>query len=256
MRLTASFVALLALALPASSALAQSAPPAPASRSGFWVGAVLQQDISLLPGGDICGRAAQANSSYSCFRADREQYLGVPVPGQPASIVPARGTSRIALQAEHAIFGNFTAGGRLGFAFGGGPTPQKGPPFLPLHLEARVSYWIGPKLSPAMGVRGFVTLAGGLAQIDASRRVEVTECRAGDAGCVPAKGFQPGWANPRSQTLDAYKKAGMGFVSVGVGLYYSFVRGSGVLLEVKGTQLFPSYGFAISPALGYVFHVP
>ena len=242
-----------ALALAASPAEAQ---PKTQASSGFWVGAALQQDISLLPGGDACGRAAQTHGSYSCFRADREQYLGVPIAGEPASIVPARGTTRVAIHVEHAIFGDFTAGGRVGFAFGGGPTPSKGPPFLPLHLEARIAYWIGPKLSPSTGVRGFVTLVGGLAQVDASREIAITECRAGDgSGCRAIEHVQPGGPNPDRQTLAAYKKAGMGFMGLGVGFYGSFVRGSGVVLEVKATQLFPSYGFAISPSISYVFHV-
>ncbi len=224
--------------------------------SGWWVGAVLQSDVGLLPGGDVCGRRAQSRGSYSCFRPDREQYLGVPVSGEPAAVMPALGTMRIALHAEHAIFGNFTAGGRIGFAFGGGPTPSKGPPFLPLHLEARVAYWIGKKLSPAPGLRGFVTLAGGVAQLDASREVDVTECRSGDAsGCTPANNVQPGGPNPDRQTLVAYKKAGIGFIGLGAGLHYSFVRGSGGVFEIKATQHFPSYGFAISPAISYVFHV-
>jgi hypothetical protein len=245
------FAALVLAASPASAqALAASEP-----RSGLWIGAALQQDISLLPSGDVCGRAAQTHGSYSCFRADREQYLGVPVAGQPASVVPARATTRVAIHVEHVLVGNLTAGGRVGLAFGGGPTPSKGPPFLPLHLEARLAYWLGPKLSSSTGVRGFVTLVGGLAQVDASREVEIAECRVAGPGCKPIEHLQPGGPNPARQTLVAYKKAGLGFAGVGMGLYGSFVRGSGVVLEVKATQLFPSLGFAISPSISYVFHV-
>lgn len=222
---------------------------------GFWIGAVLQGDVALLPGGDICSRASQSEATYSCFRADREQYVGVPAPAEQASFDVSYGTTRVALHAERALFGNFTAGGRFGFAFGGGPTPAKGPPFVPLHLEARLAYWIGPRLSPEPGLYGFVTVLAGIGQVDAVRRIDVTECRPGVPGCAPATNVQPGGPNPDEQELEAWGKAGQGFAGLGGGLYFSFVRGSGAVLELKAMQLFPGVGVSLSPSLGYVFHV-
>jgi hypothetical protein len=261
MRPLAHILASLAALSPAvawaeEATAAAQAPAAPMS-PGFWVGAVIQGDIVFMEGGDLCSRESQTNVAYACFRSDREQYVGVPVPAKDAGFSAAYGTTRLALHVERAIAGNFTAGARFGMALGGGPTPAKGPAFVPLHIEARVAYWIGQQLSPEPGLRGFVFIMGGLAQVDASRTVEVDECRAGStSGCAPATNVQPGGPNPDRQLLDAYKKTGQGFVGLGVGACYSFIRGSGAVLELKAMQLFPGSGTTFSPSLSYVFRVP
>jgi hypothetical protein len=232
------------------------APPAPPSTSGFWVGAGVQADIAFLGGADLCGRESQSAVAYSCFRPDNEQYLGVPEPTGPAGLAPSYGTTRVALQIERVLPYHLSVGGRVGFAFGGGPTPAKGPTFVPLHLEASLSYWFGQPLSRDTGLRGFASLLGGMAQMDASRTVTVDECRAGSpSGCTPATNVQPGGDNPAHQTLDAYKKAGQGFIGLGLGAFYSFLPGSGLLVEVRVLQFFPSAATTLSPSIGYVFQI-
>src|SRR5689334_25193712 len=94
---------LLACAGVMASATAAAAPPEPsAPPPGFWVGAGVQADIAFLGGNDLCGRESQSAAAYSCFRADGEQYLGVPEPGEPAGLAASYGTTRIALQIERA----------------------------------------------------------------------------------------------------------------------------------------------------------
>jgi hypothetical protein len=256
-RILVPLAALVPSAASAQQATAAAPVPAAPLSSGFWVGAVVQGDIVFMEGGDLCSRESQTKATYACFRSDREQYLGVPVPAKDARFSASYGTTRLALHVEHAIAGNFTAGGRFGIALGGGPTPAKGPTFVPLHFEARVGYWIGQRLSPEPGIRGFVFVMGGLAQVDASRTIKVDECRpASTSGCTPATNVQPGGPNPDRQVLDAYKKTGQGFVGLGIGAYYSFIRGSGAVLELKAMQLFPGSGTTFSPSLSYVFRVP
>ena len=233
----------------------KAAPP-PQADSGFWVGAGVQADIAFLNGGAPCSRESQSAATYACFRADGEQYLGVPAPGARSPVTAAYGTTRIALQIDRVLPYHFTLGGRFGFAFGGGPTPAKGPTFVPIHLEARVAYWFDQPLSRATGFRSFVSVMGGLGQMDASRAVNVDECLAGStSGCTPATNLQPGGENPDHQTLDAYKKAGQAFVGLGLGAYYSFLPGSGVVVEVRALQLFPSSATTFSPSIAYVFQV-
>lgn len=246
-----------ASALEREAAPAPPAPPVRQPSSGFLVGAVVQGDIVFMPGGEPCSRESQSSVTYACFRADREQYLGVPVPGARAPFSAAYGTTRVEVHVERAIVNNLTIGGRFGIALGGGPAPAKGPGFLPLHFEARAAYWFGHPPSIDTGLQGFVFLMGGAAQVDASRVVDVQECRAGStSGCVPADNIQPGSPNPDHQTLRAYKKAGEVFIGAGLGAYYSFIRGSGIALELKAMQLLPSFGTTLSPSLSYVFFVP
>lgn len=218
---------------------------------------MVQGDLAFLDGGDPCSRESQSELRYACFRADREQYLGAPEPGTPADFALSYGTTRIALHIERPIIDNVTLGGRFGFAFGGGPTPARGPAFLPLHLEARIAYFIGKPLSAERGVRGVVSVMGGLAQVDAFRSVAVRECGADSkVACTPATNLQPGGPNPQVQSLEAYKKLGQGFIGLGLGAYYSFLPASGVLLELRIMQLFPGTGTTFSPSLSYVFNVP
>jgi hypothetical protein len=166
------------------------------------------------------------------------------------------GTTRIALTIERAIFRSFTAGLRFGIALGGGPTPAKGPTFLPIHLEARAAYWIARPHSAEPGFQGYISLASGLAQMDASRAIEVNECRVElGAQCTPATNEQPGGPNPNHQALEAYKKAGQAFVGLGAGVWISFVRGSAAVIELKALQFFPSAATTLSPSVAYVFHV-
>ena len=243
-------------AIPAPAAAPPKALASPPSTSGFWVGAGVQADIAFLGGGNLCSRESQSAVAYSCFRPDGEQYLGVLEPAAPAGLAPSYGTTRVALQIERVLPYHLSVGGRVGFAFGGGPTPAKGPTFVPLHLEASLSYWFGQPLSRDTGLRGFASLMGGMAQMDASRSVAVDECRAGSpSGCAPATNVQPGGDNPDHQTLDAYKKAGQGFVGLGLGAFYSFVAGSGLVVEVRVLQFFPSAATTLSPSLGYVFQI-
>jgi hypothetical protein len=256
MRPTALLLACAGVAVSITAAAAPPDPPAPASAPGFWVGAGVQADIAFLNGDDLCGRESQSAAAYSCFRSDGEQYLGVPEPGAPTGLAASYGTTRVALQIERALPYHLSLGGRFGFAFGGGPTPAKGPTFVPIHLEASLSYWPGQPLSRRTGLRGFVSLMGGIAQMDASRAIAVDECRAGSpSGCTPAANVQPGGDNPDHQTLDAYKKAGQGFVGLGLGAFYSFLPGSGVMVEVRALQFFPSAATTFSPSIAYVFQV-
>ncbi len=225
-----------------------------AVQPSFWVGAAAQSDLLFLPGGYPCSRESQSAATYACFRGDDEQYLGSPDASDGEAIAVAYGTTRFLVHLERPVLSRLTLGGRIGVALGGGPTPAEGAPFLPLHLELRAAWWLGPPLDDRRGLRGFVALSGGLAQVDGERTVRVTECRAGRP-CVPAANLQPGGANPDRQSLGAWVKAGLGFVGLGGGVMWSFVRGSGAVLEVKVMQLFPSSGRTVSPSISYVFSV-
>jgi hypothetical protein len=228
------------------------APGAPAR--SWWVGAVAQSDLLFLPGGHPCSQQSQSAATYACFRRDDEQYVGTPDVSGSESIGVAYGTTRLLVHIERPVVSRLTLGGRIGVAFGGGPTPAQGAAFLPMHLELRAAWWVGPPLDARAGLRGFVAPSGGLAQVDGARAVVVDGCRPGSV-CPPATNAQPGGANPDRQSLDAWVKTGLGFVGVGGGVMWSFAGGSGAVLELKAMQLFPSSGTTLSPSLSYVFSV-
>jgi hypothetical protein len=213
-------------------------------------------DTALLPGGDVCGRESQSAARYACFRADEEQYVGVPDPGGAVSPTLAYGTTRILLHAERPVAFGFSVGGRLGFAFGGGPGPANGPAFLPLHAEIRLAYWTLGGLGSDRRFSLFTLALAGVGQIDAKRSVAIQECRDPIQGCEPAQNAQSGGPNPDRQELDAYVKLGQGFAGLGLGASYRFFDESAVIAEVRLMETFPTNGTALSLSLSYVFRGP
>ncbi|WP_156338985.1 hypothetical protein [Chondromyces crocatus] len=230
----------------------------PASKPSWWIGSGLQMDTVLLPGGDVCGRESQSSGRYACFRGDREQYLGTPGggAGTDAGTTLAYGTTRVLLHAERSVLARLSVGGRLGLAFGGGPAAPQGAAFMPLHMEVRGSYWILGGLDGDQPLNLFATVLGGVAQIDASRKVSVEECRAGMGGCTPSDNAQPGVPNPDRQELDAYVKLGQGFAGLGFGAMYRFPGQHAVMADLRAVQTFPSHGTAFSLSLSYVVRAP
>ena len=102
------------------------------------------------------------------------------------------------------VIENFSLGVRLGYAFGGGPEVPNGSAFLPVHAAGRVGYWFGSEPFGRTGLRPFVFLTGGMAQIDT--RVLVTVYEGDDA-----------YVNDQRTKLHAWRKAGSAFVGGGVG---------------------------------------
>lgn len=242
------------------------APPAPATlvsvkpalknrRPTWWIGPATQLDTVLLPGGDICGPESQSAARYACFRRDEEQYVGAPAPQDSLSTL-AYGTTRVLLHAERSILPQLSASGRLGIAFGGGPSPAKGPAFMPLHMEARLAYWLAGGLDSDRPLGLFGLALGGVAQIDASRNITVRECQESTPGCQPAQNAQPGGPNPDRQELDAYAKLGQGFAGLGLGISYRFFEGSAAVADLRVLETFPTTGSVFSLSLAYVFRAP
>lgn len=247
--------ATLALVTLTSTARAANAP----SNEGaarFWVGPAIELDTALLPGGDVCGRESQSAARYACFRADEEQYVGVPDPSGAVSPTLAYSTTRILLHAERPIASGFSVGGRLGFAFGGGPSPANGPAFMPLHAEVRLAYWSLGGLGSDRRFSLFALVLAGAGQFDAKRSIAIQECRDGTQGCNPAQNAQSGGPNPDHQKLDAYVKLGQGFAGLGLGAAYRFFDNSTAIADVRFTETFPTNGTALSLSLSYVFRGP
>ncbi|MFT3771628.1 MAG: hypothetical protein QM820_39955 [Minicystis sp.] len=212
------------------------------------VSLTLQQDFGVVHGTDVCTKEAQLTRGFACFRANGTQYHGSPLSeegGGPSGAFPA--TTRLLLGFDRVLLDNLTLGVRGGFAFrGGGPKPDgaEAPSFLPFHGEARAAYWFGSMPFAPSRFRIGLFVAGGIAQVDSTFRVRVQE----DTN-KPPPAAQP--TNPAAQTLDAYKKAGTGFIGGGLATACNVTRASALFLEVRFMQLFPSSGSVIAPEIGY-----
>jgi hypothetical protein len=219
-------------------------PPGKFKKNLF--GLHIAPDFALLSGKDVCGSA-----DYSCFYGGSPPtpYTGRPQPGHGGTLnsglVP--GTVRILASYERLFTPNIGAEARAGFAFNGGPQGKTGPAFLPLHLEIRGKYWFGRDLFTKMGLRPYVALGGGIAQVDAHLAVNIFDpniCRA-----LP----DPTKCSTAVQTpqLDAYRKLGQAFISGGGGAMYAFGVNHGLVVNLNFMFMLPAAGFVIEPSVGY-----
>ncbi len=233
----------LALALLCASRSAHAEP-----RHGFRLApsvSVAQDFLWAAGGTDVCTQKSQVNLGWSCFRKQGTQYHGTPVEGYRDTVSPgfSLATTRLLLGLDAMPLDQLALGARVGFAFGGSPRTDGGHSFENLHLEARISYWLG-QAYPEHGIAPFAFVGGGAAEVDARYPVDVRENRS-----VPPPPEQ--LDNPDYQTLDAYKKLGLGFASFGLGGYYGLGPAGGILLAGKGMMMFPDSGFVAELELGY-----
>jgi len=144
-------------------------------------------------------------------------------------------TQRILLGYDRALSDNFELGGRIGYAFGGGPDTASGATFFPIHAEIRPSLWFGSEPFLRTGIRPYLVAALGFAQVDASVSVEVQD---------------PRFPNGKG-TLIAWKRSGKVFAGAGLGMLYAIGRNTGPFVEIRGQRLFPSSATAMTLQLGY-----
>lgn len=196
-----------------------------------WITLSFGLDLPLYSGENVCTRNGQEQDSYVCFREDGSRYTGNPVPdtGNNVNFGFVLATMRVALQYERLVWNNFTAGLRLGFAFNGASGQNVN--FLPVHVEGRIGYSIGADVFAGKGLRPFVFVSGGLAQVDARVKVEILE-------------------NGKAEKLDAYKQAGTGFATLGAGLVYMPIKHVGFHVALRGGVTFPVLAGLLSPEAG------
>jgi hypothetical protein len=239
------------------SETADDGPTGPYKKN--WFGLHVGLDLAFLSGDAVCSQDSQQNDGYSCFYgdADRTQFTGPAYPAAAGKINggTAPGTIRILASYERAFSSSIGAEARLGFAFNGGPTPTGGAAFLPIHGEARLKYWFGRNAYARKGIRPYVFLGGGMAQVDAKLLVRVGDCSAYmDQAVRDACGRGDPNAAPTSNDIvgvDAYKKLGQGFATLGGGAMYAFGASHGLVVNLNFMYMFPSSGPVLEPSLGY-----
>lgn len=215
-----------------------------------WVSLHFEQDFLVYSStNDVCatnGPVPYAEApQYACFQggtqygysAGQNIYAGV---GNHVAAGVGLSTERILLGFDRLLSSNFSVGARLGFAFGGGPATNTGAKFLPLHAEARANYWFGSDPFASSGVRPYIGLSVGLAELDGHVSVEYYQDQAG---------FD---ANNKG-SLDAWRKTGKGFAGLGFGLMIPVAGSSGIVPEVRVMQMLGATLLAFDASLGYAY---
>jgi hypothetical protein len=171
------------------------------------------------------------------------------VPGIPedpiwtndVSTTPAYATTRVLASYDRSFTPNITAGLRAGLAFGGAPKE-----FFPYHAEVRGTFWIVSLAKKSL--RPYVTVAGGMAQVDAPapdiyimRKTEEAPDGVYDA-------------NPDGSTkaYTAYKRMGQGFAAVAFGAVLPVGSMYGVQGNINAMYMLPSAGLVLEPSLGFL----
>jgi hypothetical protein len=206
-----------------------------------WVSLGVQQDFLIFSAATgVC----DGSNDYQCFFENPDSfYEPIPYDDAPQSGNEVEGgftraTMRVLLGYDRLFTDNLTLGGRVGYAFGGGPEAENDKPFLPFHAEARATFYFGSKPLTRKGLRGFVHLSGGMAEIDGKVLVTVYTTQAD-------------YAADRRTKLNAWRKTGTGFAALGGGVMYAISPGSGLYLDMRLMQMFGVSGTAFAPQLGY-----
>jgi hypothetical protein len=212
-----------------------------------WLGLHAAYDFAIVGGDEVCSKDSQDNKGFACFYPGTEnQYSNVPQKGKADKIATgfSPATARVMLSFDRVLTPNVTLGARFGYAFGGGPPAGKNKDvkFLPFHAEVRVGYWIGQDVFAKKGIRPYLGVGGGMAQVDAKLPVTVIDCGPQGTACGTAP-----------QQLDAYKKLGQSFVALHGGAMYALSQNGGFLLNLNLMYMLPTTGQVIEPSIGYVF---
>jgi hypothetical protein len=229
-----------------------------------WIGIHGAGDIHFFgKGQDVCGLSSIGNNKYTCFYSGSNVPLQDGIANAPGGIPNTPGaagkinggaklaTFRILASFDYALTRNMTVGTRLGFAFNGAPKGAKyyqdpntgaigvgdGKKFLPLHLELRAAWW--PRSLAEGGIKPYVALGGGLAQVDAKMKVPVRYC-AGGPGVAPCTDYY----------ADVYKRLGQGFGTLAIGVMIPVTSRVGVVPNLNFMYMLPTSGIVLEPSLG------
>jgi hypothetical protein len=215
----------------------------------IWLSFNVQQDIGIV--GDqrnVCNTDSSTDQ-YTCLEehglggeTTDIVYGGTPDPNATKGNAINGGmklaTTRILVGLDFLVSNNITLGLRAGYGLNT-QTPQEG-----IHGEARFAYWFGKEPFKQKGLRPYVLLLGGYANMDAKFNVPIIES-------PMTAGTNPG--RPPTQTLQVWRKSGPEFAGLGAGAMIPTGPSAGLLIELKFQSSFGNSGLALSPTVGYAF---
>jgi hypothetical protein len=245
----------------------ESAPP---YRPRRWLSLHFAADAGFHGGSNVC---TSNNPDYDCFASGSETpfpgvlpagvasipgELGDGYPGTDIGTSPTVGTLRVLLGYDQAIGERVSIGGRLGYAFRGGPTTLDGESFLPVHVEGRLAYW--PRGAWGAGLLPSIHLGAGFAEVDLKKGVAVRDCteepgRQAFLDCIAATGSYAPASDPELPTrqLDAYRKLGNVFIGAGAGLSVPLGGRAALQLNLNALLMLPSVGVVVQPSVGVAY---
>ncbi len=224
-----------------------------------WVGLEIAQDLLWDSSAPACDPSPK--TTYSCFLAGTNAPYRPSANSSPRTVASgfSVATTRLLVSYDYAFTPAFSVGGRAGFAFRGGPNSESRAtfdppvsesaanlgyqPFLPLHLEARASWWFAPLTNER--VRGFAGVGVGVMQIDAKQKYETT------CGLSASDGTD-GCTSPLVK-LDVWQRVGRGFVDLRAGTELRLAGELGLEIGLNAVVTAPAFGFALEPSLGLVY---
>jgi hypothetical protein len=235
------------------------------------VGLHIAADVGFIGGSNVC---TASNRDFDCFSSGAEEPYPAPLPAgvarEPGELGDAypgtgigtgasAGTWRVLLSYERVLSERVSVGGRLGYAFGGGPQTPEGRGFLPLHFEGRLSYWL--RAISATGVRPYLHLGGGIAQVDLKKSdLTVQDCstepsRDAFLACIGARDAYNAANRPElpQMRLDAYRKLGNAFITTGGGTLVGLGGDTALQIHLNAMLLLPSVGVVVEPSVGVVY---
>ncbi len=210
-----------------------------------WLTLAFQENLLILPS---AGAACTGGQKYTCFDSSNgAYYAGSPDPSRDdavlSGVVPS--TMEILAGFDRALSRNVALGLRAGYILGGGPTRPGASAFVPVHAEGRVMYWFGKNPLSRKGFRFYLVLGSGIGEIDGRFTIDVFKSK------NPSESGNP-YSNV-STNEDAWTKTGTGFAALGPGIMYAITPVTGITLEVKFIQTFPTVGEALGLQLGYSY---
>lgn len=220
-----------------------------------WLTAAFQVDVMMMKkSSQVCS----GSNYFTCFFAGDAEYLGSPDPNNGNAIQSggfAAGTMRVLLGYEYLLNFGLGVGLRGGFAFGGQPK-SRDHTFLPVHAEVRFAYYGKPS---ARVVQPYALLAAGMAEVNAKKSVSLTQSMdqcllpPEDGGVLiagacpdPPESQQdrfmgtplPAFSEPTR--VDAWNRAGNGFVALGGGMRFVMKNRFGPFVELRAGYAFPA----------------
>jgi hypothetical protein len=217
-------------------------PEAPGKKKTF-VSLGLQQDF-LYYSGDA-GVCSEGVDVYDCFDHRGTEYEGPLFEGAGNEVEGglSRATTRLLIGYDRQLSSNALVGVRLGYAFGGGPTPVTGSGFLPWHVELRGAFYFGHRPFEARRIRPNLSLGAGLAEI--SSRVAVDYWESEDAFNDEAE----------AGTLDSWRRSGKLFIAPGFGTMIPVASRGAITLDVRAMFMIGKSATALALAVGYALGI-